>query len=407
MNKKQYLDKRKALMDEAQKLIDAGKAKEAEEKMQEIKDLDDQWDAIAQAEANFRALNKEPKALNPNQIQDKITDTSEFTKDTPVAKVWASEEYKNAWAKNMMGQKLNEKETEAYSLVNEAFTHTTGNTSIVIPKTVSNGIWEMVGELYPYFDDVFKTYVNGVLSMIQEDTSSDAKWYDEDTETEDGKENFKEFILNGCELARNIKVSWKLKEMSIEDFIHYIQRKMAKKMGAGAGYGVTHGAGPKASSGKPEPTGVVTALEAEDGTPQVVTYAHGGDPTYKDMLKLRSLVKSGYNAGLAIYANTNTIWNKIANIVDGNKRPIFVADPAAGGAHRVLGMPIKEDDSMKDGEILVSNAKYGYQLNINKEMSMIPEDHVTERKTYYCGYAIMDGNVITTKAHALLKEAEV
>ena len=406
MNKKQYLDKRKALMDEAQKLIDAGKAKEAEEKMQEIKDLDDQWDAIAQAEANFRALNKEPKALNPNQIQDEITDTSEFTKDTPVAKVWASEEYKNAWAKNMMGQKLNEKETEAYSLVNEAFTHTTGNTSIVIPKTVSNGIWEMVGELYPYFADVFKTYVNGVLSMIQEDTSSGAKWYDEDTETEDGKENFKEFILNGCELARNIKVSWKLKEMSIEDFIHYIQRKMAKKMGAGAGYGVTHGAGPKASSGKPEPTGVVTALEAEAGTPQVVTYANGGDPTYKDMLKLRSLVKSGYSAGLAIYANTNTIWNKIANIVDGNKRPIFVADPAAGGAHRVLGMPIKEDDSMKDGEILASNAKYGYQLNINKEMSMIPEDHVTERKTYYCGYAIMDGNVITTKAHALLKEAE-
>lgn len=405
MNKKQYLDKRKALMNEAQKLIDAGKAKEAEEKMQEIKDLDDQWDAIAQAEANFRALNKEPKALNPNQIQDKIADTSEFTKDTPVAKVWASEEYKNAWAKNMMGLKLNEKETEAYSLVNEAFTHTTGNTSIVVPKTVSNGIWEMVGELYPYFDDVFKTYVNGVLSMIQEDTSSDAKWYDEDTETEDGKETFKEFILNGCELARNIKVSWKLKEMSIEDFIHYIQRKMAKKMGAGAGYGVTHGAGPKASSGKPEPTGVVTALEAEDGTPQVVTYANGGDPTYKDMLKLRSLVKSGYSAGLAIYANTNTIWNKIANIVDGNKRPIFVADPAAGGAHRVLGMPIKEDDSMKDGEILASNAKYGYQLNINKEMSMIPEDHVTERKTYYCGYAIMDGNVITTKAHALLKEA--
>lgn len=406
MNKKQYLDKRKALMNEAQKLIDAGKAKEAEEKMQEIKDLDDQWDAIAQAEANFRALNKEPKALNPNQIQDKIADTSEFTKDTPVAKVWASEEYKNAWAKNMMGLKLNEKETEAYSLVNEAFTHTTGNTSIVVPKTVSNGIWEMVGELYTYFNDVLKTYVNGVLSMIQEDTSSDAKWYDEDTETEDGKETFKEFILNGCELARNIKVSWKLKEMSIEDFIRYIQRKMAKKMGGGAGYGVTHGAGPKANSGKPEPTGVVTALEAEVGTPQVITYTHGGDPTYKDMLKLRSLVKSGYSAGLAVYANTNTIWNKIANIVDGNKRPIFVADPSAGGAHRVLGMLIKEDDSMKDGEILASNAKYGYQLNINKEMSMIPEDHVTERKTYYCGYAIMDGNVITTKAHALLKEAE-
>ena len=39
-------------------------------------------------------------------------------------------------------------------------------------------------------------------------------------------------------------------------------------------------------------------------------------------------------------------------------------------------------------------------------MTMIPEEHVKERKTDYCGYAIMDGNVLTTKAHALLKEAE-
>ena len=68
-------------------------------------------------------------------------------------------------------------------------------------------------------------------------------------------------------------------------------------------------------------------------------------------------------------------------------------------------MLVKEDDSMKDGEILASNAKDGYHLNINKEMTMIPEEHVKERKTDYCGYAIMDGNVLTTKAHALLKEA--
>ena len=193
--------------------------------------------------------------------------------------------------------------------------------------------------------------------------------------------------------------------MSIDEFIPYIQRRMAKKMGAGAGYGVTHGAGEGATTGKPEPMGTVTALEKEEGTPQVITYANGTLPTYKDMLALRAKVKSGYGAGLKVYANTDTIWNKIAAIVDNNGRPIFVPDPTAGGAYRVLGMLVKEDDSMKDGEILASNAKDGYHLNINKEMTMIPEEHVKERKTDYCGYAIMDGNVLTTKAHALLKEA--
>lgn len=76
-----------------------------------------------------------------------------------------------------------------------------------------------------------KTYVNGLLTMIQEDTSSEAGWYEEGTKTEDGKETFKEYTLGGCELSRAITVSWKLREMAIEDFIPYVQRKMAKKMG--------------------------------------------------------------------------------------------------------------------------------------------------------------------------------
>lgn len=57
---------------------------------------------------------------------------------------------------------------------------------------------------------------------------------------------------------------------------------------------------------------------------------------------------------------------------------------------------------MNDGEILLSNAFAGYHANINKEITMLTEDHVKERKTDYCGYAIMDGNAITNKAHALL-----
>ena len=198
MNKKQYEAKRTALMNEAQALINAGKAKEAEEKMNEVKALDEQWDAIAQAEANFRALNQEPKAMNPEKIEDSIADKNIVEAETPVAKAWASEEYKNAWAKTLMGRQLSNKEKETYQLVNESYTHTTENTSIVIPKSVSRGIWELAGEIYPYFGEVTKTYINGLLSMIQDDTSSEAKWYDEATETEEGKETLKEFTLKGA-----------------------------------------------------------------------------------------------------------------------------------------------------------------------------------------------------------------
>lgn len=403
MNKKEYEAKRKALLNEAQELINAGKAEEAQAKMNEVKALDDKWDIIAQAAADLAALNKEPEPIDLFNYSGSFGKKEDDSGESEAVKAWKSDTYKTAWAKKLTDKALSDEESKAFKLVNEAYTHTTKNTGVVIPETVAKGIWEIAGEMYPYFADVTKTYVNGVLSMIQEDTSSDAGWYEEDKETDDGKETFKEFKLNGCELSRNISVSWKLKEMAIEDFIPYIQRKLAKKMGAAAGYGATHGAGAAASGGA-EPTGVITALEAEEKTPQIVTYEAGSVPTYQDILATRAKIKSGYGKGLAVYANSNTIWNKIAGIVDLEGRPLFVPDVTNQGVFRILGMPVKEDDSMQDGEILMSNASEGYHENINKEVTILPEDHVKLRKTDYCGYAIMDGNVTTTKAHALLKE---
>lgn len=402
MTREQYLAKRKELMDQAQTKINSGELEASENLMKEVKDLDDQWDAICKAQANANALAGEVRAVNiqtgiaPNgETVDTTGDDTEITA--------ASEEYRIAWARMMMNRELNGEQQRALNMVNEVFTHTTQNTQILIPETVTKGIWEMVGELYPYWEDVTKTFVNGTLTMIQEDTSTEAKWYDEETPTEDGKETFKEITLGGCELARSVTVSWKLKEMAIDDFIPYIQRKLAKKMGAALGYGATHGAG-VVSGKKPEPVGVVTALQAEEGTAQIVTYT-AGSLNFKQITEARSKIKSGYGAGLRIYANSKTIWNEIANVTDQNKRPLFVANVIGGGVGNILGLTIKEDDSMLDGEILLSNPGEGYAANINKQVSMTTEDHAKDRETDYCAYAIVDGGVITTKAHALLKYA--
>ena len=148
---------------------------------------------------------------------------------------------------------------------------------MVIPKTVADGIWDMVEELYPYWNDIQKTYVKGNYSVPIGDESTAAAWYEEADVTADGKDTLKELALNGCELSRSVTISWKLKEMSIDDFINYIQRKLARKIGAGLGYGVTHGKGKPSASDqfKSEPLGVVTALEKEDKTPQITTYEKG------------------------------------------------------------------------------------------------------------------------------------
>ena len=162
MTRKQYEDKRNNLMQEAQNLINSGKTEEANAKMEEIKNLDEQWDAIAQAQANFNALNKEPQAVNVFGQENSSMRADGFNGEerTKEAQAWASEEYKIAWAKNLMNLPMTAEESAAFKMVNEAYTHTTGNTQIVIPKTVSRGIWEEAGTSI-----VEVSHANGLITI--------------------------------------------------------------------------------------------------------------------------------------------------------------------------------------------------------------------------------------------------
>ena len=421
MNRKQYEEKRTALLNEAQELLDAGKVDEANAKMEEIKNLDETFENSVKAEAALKALSAEPVLTNVQSLTDAgataalmggtqtsagVVNMNGVSQEKPVD--YESELYLTAWAKTMQRKSLTNEENEAFRMVNEAFTHTTENTGVVIPKSVESGIWKEVGELYPYWNDVRKTYVKGILSMVMGDTSTDAAWYEEGEQTEDGKETFGTLTLNGCELSRSITVSWKLQEMAMTEFLPYIQSRLAEKMGAALGYGVTHGKGQPGSTDtfKPEPMGVVPALEKQDGTPQIVIYTKDA-LTYDNIVDARAKVKGGYATGLCVYANSDTIWTQLAKVKDKNERPIFVTDVVNGtGVGRVLGCVVKEDDSMTDGEILFSNAQRGYTANVNKQITVTTEQHVKHRETDYCGYAIVDGNIVTAKAHALLKQGE-
>lgn len=405
MNYDEYTTMRSSLIDEANAFVNEDKLDEADAKLKEVEALDEKFNKITQARANVQAMQDKQKVVDLQNRTETVSlglsaNASEDKKDA-----YASTTYVNAWAKAMMDKAdtMTDAERKAMAMVNEA--HTTANTGVVIPKTVAAGIWDMIEEQYPFWDDVQKTYVKGAYSAVIGDDSTDAAWYDEATETADGKETLTELALTGCELSRSVTISWKLREMAIEDFIPYIQRKLARKMGAGLGYGATHGKGkPSANEFKPEPLGVVTALEKESGTPQVKTYTKGS-LKYSDLTAARALVKVANN-DLSVYANSATIWGELANVVDGNGNPIFIPDAVNNGVYRIFGLDVKQDDSMEDGEILFSAPYIGYIANVNKELSVLVEEHVKPRNADYCGYAVVDGGVTSTKAHALLKVGE-
>lgn len=382
---------------------------EYQAKVDEINALNEKWDVTSQRIADAKVLSDDRRSYNIEDAAVQASPAAVVMESVSFEPQAANEEktdmnskaYEIAWAKMMMGKKLTDAENSTISMVNAALT--TVNTGAVIPTSVAQGIWDLIEEQHPLWADAQKTYVNGNCNMIVSNVSSEAAWYDEATATADGSETFRTIALTGCELARNIVVSWKLREMAVEDFIPFIQRKLADKMGKALSYGVAKGKGQPGTGDtfKPEPTGIITALNAETSTPQVKTYT-AGELDYSDLTAARAKIAYGASA-LRIYANSKTIWDELANVKDQNGRPIMVADPINGGVGRIFGIEVKEEDALADGEILFSAPSVGYIANVNKDMSLATEEHVKERTADYCAYAIVDGNVTTTKAHALLK----
>jgi len=399
MNREQYLNKRKELLNQAEKALEEQNLDLFNEKKQEIEDLDKSFEAFAEASANMNALQQSvlPQSIVNMMNNEEVVNTVavELTND--------DEAYKNAWAKMMMGNKLDQNEMEIMDRFNPKNATQTGEThAVIIPETVSNDIWKEAAEMYPILDDLDMTFVPGDLTLLKETNSgTDADWYDEATEAADGEFGIGEINLTGCELIKLIPISWKLKKMSIDKFIPYITKLLGEKMGAALAKAVATGKG-KPGDGdtfKAQPKGIITALEAEANTPRIIEYDDATDKlAYEKITKALGLLPSGYKKGAAIYADSSTVWNRLANLKDANEKPLFIQDVTAGGVGRIFGIPVKEDDSIEADGILLGNVKKGYAVNVNEDMTIYTEEKVSLRRTNYMAYSLVDGMPRTTKA---------
>lgn len=408
-----YENQRNELLNKAQEALKNGNSELCEQLTNDIKEMDTAYDKHKLNMANLAALEgsgaKGPAVITGSgaPAANKLTDSEEEKAKELKAK---EEKYVIAFANKLQGKKLTDEQQQIFNEFNAGLQNsaqTAADHSVLIPETVKQGIWEEMGQSHPILEDLFTTNILGDVKIIKDEgDGNDADWTDEETETGDDNVALGTVNLTGCELSKNITVSWKLKNMEAHDFIAYITKKLAKKLGNAVANAVVNGKGKPGERGdfKPQPRGIVTALEAEASTPQVKTFNAAAGVKYKDITGLFALVKSGYKK--VIYANSTTIWNVIANIVDSTGKPYFVADPTNAGVGRVLGAVVKEEDAVKDDGILLGDVAAGYAMNINKTMQMYSEDHVKARTTDYSGYMIADGDVLSNKAFAYLKKNE-
>lgn len=397
MNKEKYLEMRAAMLDEAQNLINAGKIEEAAAKRAEIEKLDADFEKASKEQANLDALNKE---------NDKVIDMKNLSVNEGGLKAVEKLEknnavnYEDVFAKVALQRDLNEDEINLFNQMNpeNVYTHNTTNTEILIPETVIGGIIDTMKELHPILADVVPTRIKGTVKYVKRTgiPAGDADYYDEATPTADEENKFGELTLNGKELSKAVTVTWKLQAMAVADFIPFITRELGERMGVAKAKAFVKGKGDAKY-----PQGVVTAIEAEASTPKKVSYKADG-LTYKDITAAMAKIKSGYVSGAKIYANNATVWGTLANLMDGQGRPLFIPDVTTGGVGRIFGIPVMEEDAMGDGEILIGNMAAGYKENISEDMKLVTENHAKARTTDFVGYEVHDGGVIDEKAFAYL-----
>ena len=400
---------RDALMKEVNDLIENGDIDGANAKMDEVKALDEKIETAVTAKKNMDALSAAAPAMD---ISDKGVMGVQTTAEGSVSIEGNAKggfedkekEYENAWAKWAMGT-ANAEDNAVIKAYNAALT--TGTTGVVIPTTLAKGILDDIEKAFPYYADTAKTFVTGAVTYLKDKGSSDAAWYDEATPTADGTQSFGTITLYGCELARSITVSWKLKAMSVSEFLPYIRAKLSSKMGQALGYGVFSGRGISSdSSWKPEPVGVITELLKSENASQVIELTN---PTAEQLIagfaRANAAIEPYYEDGSAYYVNSKTLWNRIAPICDSTGRPIFTvnSDVQSSIVGYIYGKPVKRDSGVPDDRIVLSNAKDGYIVNVNQQITLGQQDDNKARTTDYNAYGIFDGCPVSAKAHALIK----
>ena len=291
----------------------------------------------------------------------------------------ADKEYRSAWAKTLMGVKLDEIEERALgdaigTTATEFVASTEGaqginNYGLLIPDSVRMDWMKIVEELSPIYRDVTKLNVNGNVDLPYLFAADDAEWYAEVTTTKNEGQEYKNLKLTGHELAKAVEITWKAENMTVEGFIDFILKELTMKMNKALVNAVIYG------DGSEKPTGITNGLE-------VKTNANAID-LIKELLKSLS---NENRLGAKVYVASD-VADDIAFYKDENGNyPYLVA-----GLGQANGTKIEQDPFLKTGEIVVGNAS-NYILNFNENLRVDKEVKVQPRRVIYGAYLIADGN---------------
>lgn len=290
-----------------------------------------------------------------------------------------SKEYRNAWLKNIRGDKLSDAEKRVL------VTGITGTTpgegtdvtaqSLLVPTEIVGNIWNLIEEQHPILGDatVYRTGV--VIEVLVHTASSGASIVAENASPDEESNTFAKKTLAGKDFAKYIDLSYAMERMSIDALQSYLQNEIGQQMG----YKMA--------------TDAILTIEESVETTAVEGYS------YANVCAAFGALKRVKN--VVIYGTRADIYTNIIGMVDDNGRPIFQADPTGKAIGTVLGAPVKVEDAVTEGFLIGDPKRFVY--NMVQDIMIESDRDIKKHVTTYSGYARGEGVLVDTESFVVLK----
>ena len=300
MTKEIYLNKRKALVDEAQACIDSNDMKGYAAKEKELKKLDEDFEAQATAQANLNALNGNVSSKVAEFYANKAEPSDDF----------GSLEYRKAFM-NYVVQRT--PIPDNFSNAFQNVTTSTGDVSPVIPTTVLNRIVEKMENIGTVLNLVTRTNYKGGLTIPTSNVKPTATWVNEGagvTVQKSGVNGTITFTYHKLKVA--VSMTLEVSVMSLSAFETKFVNDVSYAMVKALEQAIIDGSG----SGRPK--GILTETPVRG---QALTIASGTAISYNTLVAMEAALPSAYESG-AVYAMTKKTFMAFYGIVDDNGQPI-------------------------------------------------------------------------------------
>jgi len=353
--------------------------KEAEDLNNEIPDpetAEETKEAVEETEETTEEISKEEerKLISESNLELRVIEEEKKMEKRKFTR--ADNEYKSAWAKSLMGVSLDEEEKRALGdavgttattyVASAADAQGINNVGLLIPTSVVTALLERAEKESPIWRDIRKLQVNGNVDVPYLYSADDASFYAELSATANEGQEYKKVTLVGRELAKNIEITWKADQMTVDGFIDFIVDELYEKMFKAKVKAVIYGTGNTYN----QPSGITLGLEA------VTT----GATPIDTIADTKATLGEDAKVGAKVYVSP-----AVADAIRYYKN-------SEGNYPFLAGLPngVEEDPFLANNDIIVGNCR-NYVWNEQEAIRLDRDISIKGRTVIYGAYQVVDG----------------